>query len=49
MSAPDRPTFTNKNAIFADSAAIRTSLAAAITAPAPATVPFRAATIGRRH
>ena len=49
MSAPESPTRTNRNAIFADSAAIRKSQAAAITAPAPATVPFRAATIGRRQ
>ena len=49
MSAPDRPTFVNRNAIFADSAAMRTSHAAAMTAPAPATVPFNAPTIGRRH
>ena len=38
-----------ENAIFADAAAMRTSHAAAITAPAPAVVPLRAATTGRRH
>ena len=49
MSAPDRPTLVNRNAIRADTAAIRMSQAAAITAPAPAVVPFNAAITGRRH
>src|SRR5213076_3296894 len=49
MSAPESPTLVKRNAIFADSAATRMSHAAAITAPAPATVPFSAPTIGRRQ
>ena len=49
MSAPARPTREKRKAILALSAAIRMSLAAAITAPAPATVPLSAATTGRRH
>ena len=49
MSAPERPTRTNRNAIFADSAATRMSQAVAITAPAPATVPLSAAITGRRQ
>ena len=49
MSAPERPTLVNRKAIFALAAAIRMSQAAAITAPAPATVPFSAPTIGRRQ
>ena len=49
MSAPDSPTRVNRYAIRADSAAIRTSHAVAITAPAPATVPLSAATTGCRH
>ena len=49
MSAPVRPTREKRKAILALSAAIRMSLAAAITAPAPATVPLSAATTGRRH
>ena len=49
MSAPARPTREKRNAILALSAAMRMSLAAAITAPAPATVPLSAATTGRRH
>ena len=47
MSAPERPTLLKRNAILAVSAAMRMSQAAAITAPAPATVPFSAATTGR--
>jgi hypothetical protein len=46
MSAPDKPTLVNRNAILAVSAATRTSAAAAITAPAPHVVPLSAATIG---
>jgi hypothetical protein len=49
MSAPARPTFVKRKAIFADSAAIRMSHAAAITAPAPATRPLSPATTGRRQ
>ena len=48
MSAPARPTFTKRNAIFARSEATRTSEASAITDPAPAAIPFTAATIGFR-
>ena len=46
MSAPARPTFTNRNAIRAVSAATRRSEATAMAAPAPAVVPFSAATMG---
>src|SRR6185503_1514831 len=49
MSAPDSPTRTKRNAIFAVSDATRMSHAEAITAPAPATVPFNAAITGFRH
>ena len=47
MSAPESPTLTKRNAIFAVSAATRKSEARAMAAPAPATVPLREATIGR--
>ncbi len=46
MSAPHRPTFVNRNAIFALSAPMRRSAAAAITAPAPQVVPLSEARIG---
>src|SRR2546426_4496 len=49
MSAPESPTRTNRNAIFAVSDATRRSQAEAITAPAPATVPFSAAITGFRQ
>ena len=49
MSAPERPTLVKRKAIFAASAAMRRSQAEAITAPAPATVPLSAPTIGRRQ
>ena len=49
MSAPESPTRVNRYAIRADSAAILTSHAVAMTAPAPATVPLSAATTGCRH
>ena len=46
MSAPARPTFTNRNAMRAVSAATRRSEATAMAAPAPATVPLSDATMG---
>ena len=49
MSAPESPTRVNRYAIRADSAAIRTSHAVAMTAPAPATVPLSAPITGCRH
>ena len=48
MSAPDRPTFVNRNAMRASSEAIRKSEASAITAPAPATSPLSDAMTGLR-
>ena len=49
MSAPERPTLVKRKAIFAFSEAIRRSQALAMTAPAPATRPFKAPTTGRRQ
>ena len=46
MSVPASPTFTNRNAIFASSLAMRRSEASAIQAPAPAVVPFKLAITG---
>ena len=46
MSAPHNPTLVNRNAIFAELAAMRRSAAAAITAPAPQVVPLSEARIG---
>ena len=49
MSAPHSPTGGKMKPNFASAAAIRRSLAHAITAPAPTAVPLTAATIGRLH
>ena len=46
MSAPDKPTLVKRKAILALGAAMRTSAAAAITAPAPHAKPFTPHTIG---
>ena len=49
MSAPAKPTFVKRNAKLAERATIRRSAASAITAPAPAAMPFTAAMIGSGH
>ena len=46
MSAPDKPTFTKRKAIFAAGVAMRMSEAKAMHAPAPAVVPFKEAMTG---
>ena len=46
MSAPASPTLVNRKANFADRAITRKSLARASTDPAPAAVPWMAATTG---
>ena len=49
MSPPDRPTLVNRNANRAAGVATRKSAASAITAPAPAAIPWSAAMMGTGH